>query len=52
MKYSVMDKNGDFIGVVEADSESEALKKAEDTIPDAATVEEKPEHPTGRSGAQ
>lgn len=47
MKYSVMDKNGDFIGTVNADSEAEALKKAEDTIPNAATVEERPERPAG-----
>lgn len=50
MKWNVLDKNGDYIGIVEADSESEALKKAEDTVADAATVEERPDLPVGSRG--
>ncbi len=52
MKYNVQDQNGDFLGIVEADSPAEAIEKAKETIPNAVFVEERPEHPTGRSGAQ
>lgn len=39
--WNVFDRNHDFLGVVEAESEEEALRLAFRTIPHAETVEER-----------
>ena len=46
-----MDRHGDFIGIVTADDEREALRVAKNTIPGACSVEERFEN-IPHSGAQ
>ncbi len=44
MKWNVFNSTDDWLGVVQADSEAEALKAAVAMNPDAQRVEEKQEH--------